>query len=95
MDNQQDDGFFNSLMQLLQVEEATNLARNNRSKIDDNTPCGCYYCLETFNGSDIEEWVDKDITALCPRCNIDSVIPNVINSEALVAAHERWFSGIE
>lgn len=36
--------------------------------------CGCFYCLQIFNGHEIVEWVDDGLTALCPFCGIDSVI---------------------
>jgi len=44
--------------------------------------CGCFYCLSTFPPSSIVDWVDFDDegigqTALCPRCNVDSVVPSV------------------
>ena len=37
--------------------------------------CGCYYCLSTFFYTEIDSWADKQLTALCPICGIDSVIP--------------------
>ncbi|OOG92609.1 hypothetical protein BTH41_05112 [Bacillus mycoides] len=35
--------------------------------------CGCFYCLEIFIPSKINEWWDDD-TAVCPYCGIDSII---------------------
>lgn len=37
--------------------------------------CGCYYCLSTFLYTEINCWIDNKMTALCPYCGIDSVIP--------------------
>lgn len=36
--------------------------------------CRCFFCLESFKPSEIQEWVDEHRTALCPRCGIDSII---------------------
>ena len=46
----------------------------HRSEIEASTIAGCFYCCEIFAPSEIEEWVDNDDCALCPRCGIDSVI---------------------
>jgi len=38
---------------------------------------GVFYCLETFAPSEISTWVPESgggETAVCPRCQIDSVI---------------------
>lgn len=36
--------------------------------------CGCFYCLRTFAPTEITDWTDDHTTALCPFCDIDSVI---------------------
>ena len=46
----------------------------HRNEIQKSDKCRCFYCLGSFLPSDIKEWVDKDQTALCPKCGIDSVI---------------------
>lgn len=50
----------------------------NKQNINNETSCRCYYCLKTFKGKDIKEWVTElkgEQTALCPHCSIDAVIP--------------------
>lgn len=47
---------------------------NHRAEIEASSLCGCFYCCATFKPAEIEEWVDDDRTALCPRCGIDSII---------------------
>ena len=38
---------------------------------------GCFYCGATFLPAEITDWVDGgDVTALCPKCGIDSVLPD-------------------
>ena len=49
-------------------------ASNHRAEIDQSAHCGCFSCFRRFVAADIRAWIDKDQTALCPRCGIDSVI---------------------
>ena len=58
--------------------------------------CGCFYCLEIFSPSKIEEWLkDTKGTALCPYCYVDSVIGKYtgypITKEFLAEMHKEWF----
>lgn len=57
--------------------------------------CGCFYCLATFHPQTIREWTDKDATALCPHCGIDSVIGSasgyLIESSLLKAMKDHYF----
>ncbi len=50
----------------------------NRAEIRKSKKCGCFHCLAVFPPQEIEEWVQKwagaERTALCPRCNMDSVL---------------------
>jgi hypothetical protein len=82
------------------VEDFTKLSSNNRDAIKDDTDCGCYFCISTFKGSEIEEWIDSNSTALCPHCGIDSVLPmHLVNlpldtdKEVLSRGLEHWFTG--
>lgn len=50
------------------------LSFKNRKILEKFKKCSCFYCLETFETSEIKEYVDNNETALCPYCGIDSVI---------------------
>jgi hypothetical protein len=67
----------------------------NRSTLKKSDLCGCFYCLEVFSPSEIQEWTDDGDTALCPKCGIDSVIGSVsgysIQREFLSKMHDHWF----
>ena len=54
-------------------------------------PCGCYNCLETYDVSEIKEWTDMSETAICPKCNVDSVL-DLVDPELLKAMHNYWMS---
>ena len=50
------------------------LSFKNRKILEKFKKCSCFYCLETFETSEIKEYVDNNETALCPNCGIDSLI---------------------
>lgn len=51
----------------------------NREALQRVDRCGCFYCLAIFDPQEIEEWIEDEggDTALCPRCEIDSVPPRI------------------
>lgn len=51
----------------------------NKYLLKKNDYAACFYCLKVFQVNKIQEWVDRDLTALCPFCNIDTVIPYDLN----------------
>ena len=69
---------------------------NHRSEIERSQRCGCFYCKQTFGPDRIVNWIDKDSTALCPACGIDSVIGEAsgiqITEDFLEAMHAAWFA---
>ncbi len=54
--------------------------------------CGCFYCLSIFCPIEIKEWIEEPDhcrrgpgkTAICPRCGIDSVLPDNIGHDITV-----------
>ena len=60
-------------------ERADTYSRFNRTDLEGDNICGCFYCLEIFSPKEIYEWCCESargdgVTALCPHCGIDSVI---------------------
>lgn len=68
---------------------------NNRKEIETSNICGCFYCLEIFSPDTIEEWINEETTALCPYCEIDSVIGSAskfkIEKNFLEEMKDYWF----
>jgi hypothetical protein len=79
----------------------------HREEILRSELCGCFGCLAIFSPSAITEWTDMPldehdealdvgITALCPKCGIDSVIGSAsgfpITQEFLAQMELRWFN---
>lgn len=77
---------------------------NNRNEIMASDVCGCFYCLKTFTPSEIDSWLEENTaeketdayTALCPYCNIDSVIGSnsgySIDNNFLSEMNKAWFA---
>jgi DNA-directed RNA polymerase subunit RPC12/RpoP len=69
---------------LAQLHRATNF---NSFEISYSNRCACFNCGQSFAPAQITEWTDKDMTALCPHCHMDSVVPsyngNPTDSESL------------
>lgn len=66
-------------------------ANYHRAQVEASQTCGCFYCKAIFAPSQIQDWIDKDQTALCPKCGIDSVLPEQPSAAALEAMHQYWF----
>jgi len=78
---------------------ATKNSSKHKEEILKSKKCGCFYCLEIFKPSEIEEWIDEfnpiGKTALCPKCGIDSVIGSAsgysITKRFLKKMRKHWF----
>jgi hypothetical protein len=69
---------------------------NHRAELERSDFCRCFFCLQSFPAAEVELWIDDDEgTAVCPRCNVDSVIGSasgVDMSDAFFAEMRRyWF----
>ena len=65
--------------------------------LEQDSKCGCFYCLDIFHSSEIKEWLywDNGHTALCPYYGIDSAISESsgypITKEFLKKMKNYWF----
>ncbi len=81
------------------LEALHRLSSRNRDSVQGTRQCGCFHCLRTFEASAVEEWVAEsdglEVTALCPFCGIDSVLParagEPIDGDILKAMRVYWF----
>lgn len=73
---------------------------NNRKTLGESSRCGCFSCLRIFGSEKITDWIPEEkngeeVTALCPYCGIDSVIPETVeyplSREFLEGMKEYWF----
>ena len=83
------------------VIDAHSYSNNHKSKLEKDSKCGCFCCLEIFDPAQIKEWLinetpcDKLGTAVCPYCSVDSVIGESsgypITKEFLTRMNKYWF----
>ena len=81
--------------------KAHRFSNNHMEELKKDNLCGCFYCLEVFSPSEIKEWIiadndcDRYGTAICPYCDIDSVIGESsgfpITKEFLSKMNKYWF----
>lgn len=84
-----------------EVIQAHKFSNNHMKELKKDKVCGCFFCLKIFSPSEIQEWInsnnecDKEGTAICPYCDIDSVIGESsgfpITKEFLRAMNKHWF----
>ena len=83
-------------MEQYDLDKAHKYSSNHRPELEKDNKCGCFFCCQIYNPSEIEEWCDGGRTAICPKCDIDSVIGESsgfpITKEFLIAMNKRWFS---
>ena len=78
------------------IIDAHEYCTNNKESLQGDSVCGCFYCLKIFSPSEIKRWIrDTTKTAVCPYCEIDSVIGESsgypITKEFLGKMQKYWF----
>jgi hypothetical protein len=77
------------------LETAHHHSSGHRDELMRSTLCGCFYCGETFEVSQIQQWIDDGHTALCPHCEVDAVIGSAsgfpVTDSFLQEMHNYWF----
>jgi len=75
--------------------EAHKRCHHHRAELQGSELCGCFYCDAIFSPAQITQWVDDGQTALCPKCEIDSVIGSAsgypITKNFFERMHAHWF----
>ena len=73
----------------------------HRDEVMRSELCGCFHCGATFSPAEITRWTDQHEpperhTALCPRCEIDSVLGSAsgfpVEGFFLEEMRRFWFS---
>ncbi len=77
----------------LTVEMFPELSIRNRENLAISPHASCYQCIRLVKTADITDWTDEGQTALCPNCDIDSLIAGVVDKDLLAAGNARWFCG--
>ena len=61
------------------------LTKKNKTILESTKKCVCIYCSEKFDVTEIKFWIkdEKDWTARCPYCDVDSEIPQTFNNNEI------------
>ena len=90
-----------------ELESIHKYSDDHRELIARSERAGCFYCEQFFVPGEIVDWVDgrqvetgstyDGVTALCPRCGIDAVLPSAapipLNADVLAEMRRHWFDG--
>lgn len=52
----------------------------------------CFYCLKRTDVENIFLWVDCSLTATCPGCHVDAMLPGEYDQEVLKQMHKEYFT---
>ena len=82
---------------MISLSKAHKASTRNKDAVSKSRLCGCFHCLSIYPASDVVEWIEDNggFTAECPKCGVDSVIPDAsgipLNADFLAAMNKRWF----
>lgn len=91
------------------LESVWRFCTGNRELLGRSEAAGCFHCASIYPPALVEEWVDEPpavnsgnvvpegVTALCPRCGIDAVLPSArveISPALLEQMAEHFFGGV-
>lgn len=78
------------------IKLAIKFATSNKDALGKSKYAACYYCQQVFLANEVVEFLEVENTALCPKCGIDSVLPDTsgyeFTKENLLELHKFWFS---
>ncbi|MDO5978945.1 cytoplasmic protein [Flavivirga spongiicola] len=79
----------------MEIKRASKYSIYNMSELEKTNKAGCYHCKSTFDTSEILETTDDGKTAMCPKCGIDSVLPDSspfkLDKKTLTKLNNYWF----
>ena len=79
--------------------KAHKYVNHNKALLEQSKFAGCMYCKQIFAASEVTDFLggDEEDTAECPKCGIDSVLPDKagfpVEESTLLALHNKWFEG--
>lgn len=78
-----------------QLERLHTYSSHNKRLIDISNQCYCFYCRSCMDHSEIRDYMDNGQTAICPKCGIDSIIPDsieeAVDENIILQMNEYWF----
>ena len=78
-----------------QLQKLHTYASHNKKLIDTADKCYCFYCKSSMQKDEIKNYIDDGQTALCPKCEIDAIIPDsiedTVDEQMISEMNEYWF----
>jgi len=63
----------------------------SRHKIEREGTASCFHCKKKMKVEEVVDWLDDELTGMCPHCGIDSLLPGEVSDELLSAMKKKWF----
>ena len=93
------------MLNRVDLESIHRYSDHHRELMEQSRQAGCFYCGALFAPSEIKDWIDgpqvvtgettDGVTALCPRCGIDAVLPSAapiqLGPDLLAQMRGYWF----
>lgn len=94
-----------TMLSRVDLENIHKYSDHHRELMERSERAGCFHCETFFSPGEITDWIDgwhpetgrsgKGVTALCPRCGIDAVLPSAagipLTAEVLAEMRSHWF----
>ena len=78
-----------------QLKKLHTYSVHNRDRIAVSSKCYCFHCKAIMESREILRFADNGQTAICPKCSIDSILPDSIDEPLdktiIVEMNEYWF----
>lgn len=78
-----------------QLKKLHAYSSHNKDLVTASGKCYCFYCKAVVSSYLVKDFADHGQTAICPRCGIDSMIPDsvdeVLNENIISEMNEYWF----
>ena len=78
-----------------QLQKLHAYSSHNKKLIDTADKCYCFYCKSSMQKDEIKNYIDDGQTALCPKCEIDAIIPDsiddTVDEQMISEMNEYWF----
>ncbi len=77
------------------LKKAHEACFQNKRILEKSKKCACFCCNNIFLPEEIEKWCDDNNTALCPYCQVDSVIGDAagypLSEDFIIQMNLYWF----
>lgn len=77
------------------LRDAHKVSFRNKDLVKRSKICACFQCRTWFSSKEVNSYIPGEETAICPRCGIDSVLPDAsgipLDRDFVAEMHRYWF----